>query len=226
MSKRIPMSEANNRTRCCICYETTQSNNNFSGWRCSGNHSEKMCNSCLCTLMKMDSRCPICRAYKFLFWGLIISKKNKTEIRKKQFGNKYELARKCFKYIYFIDARIDGKYIRKKVKRIRLENYFTTVDDYLNIHQTQSILRSSLGRSNETPITITHFYLREYPDFIKVVNTKFNAFHKKILSIDEIVDILKKKQVDTQIKYPQVKNKWKILKAHNSRKFNNRRTMF
>ena len=112
MSIKTHQCESNNQaTSCCVCLNTTRSNNNFSGWQCTGKHSEKMCNYCLGTLMKMTAKCPICRAHPFYNWGRRIADENRTEIRKKKFGSKYALMKKYFDYKHLIEKRLDGKYI-------------------------------------------------------------------------------------------------------------------
>ena len=61
-SLNIDMNINDQEYTCCICFQTTPSNNNFNSWNCSGPHPEIICNKCHCHIKENHQRCPICRA--------------------------------------------------------------------------------------------------------------------------------------------------------------------
>lgn len=134
------MSQSNNQViNCCVCYNLISTNNNFSAWQCIGKHSEKLCNSCLSELMKINinTKCPMCRAPSFSNWGIRIANANRIKIFKKKFGSKYVLImKKCFDNNDLIKERLSGKYICDDIFLMNIQkNKYTSKiwKKYLNI---------------------------------------------------------------------------------------------
>ena len=47
---------------CCICFDSNGINDTKKFWNCSAEHTDKICNNCISTLINNDSNCPICRS--------------------------------------------------------------------------------------------------------------------------------------------------------------------
>lgn len=61
-SSNIIISINNQDPQCCICYQSTPTNTNFSRWNCIGQHSDTICNKCHSHIIEQRGNCPLCRA--------------------------------------------------------------------------------------------------------------------------------------------------------------------
>ena len=47
---------------CCVCLDSTPSNNSFSSWNCTVDHPEIICNKCHSHMIEQGDNRPLCRA--------------------------------------------------------------------------------------------------------------------------------------------------------------------
>jgi len=165
----------------------------------------------------MNSNCPLCRASKIYYWGLRISQKNKNEIRQKNIGIKYKLAKTCYCYLDLIDELLclvdKYKYnfsINFYQKSFYKKNFFS--NNFYFVYPLSNICYNYNFKNDYTDYfinrNILYIFYHEEINYIKNGNYQY-------INID--FDSIK---INQKIKYPKkVKNKWKIQKVHKSIKY-------